>query len=128
MKTYFASLLILALTITSCQKETTPAVIAAAQVKTYQIEMVVYAMSSDVTIKYTQPDGEKLPIVTVTSKRKVNRFEFEAKSKMNLTIEAFNTNPAKDEIIIELFVDGKFTKSTSVNAIGAIAQLSYSLN
>lgn len=128
MKTSFAALIILVLSITSCQKETMPTLPnTPATITKYQVEMVVYAMSSDATIKYTQPDGEKLPINTVLANRQVTRLTFEAQSNMNLSIDAYNTTPSKEEIIIELFIDGKFMKSTSVNSIGAIASMTYFL-
>lgn len=126
---FILSLSIVTLSMASCKKEevkpvTTPSstttVVPATQ-RDITVKYVVYAVSGDFKMRALVPVNGKLTEEIYTINRLQQEVEFDFKSGNKFMVEAVNSTPSVDEVIVEIYVDGKLFKSASANAPGAIA-------
>lgn len=110
--------------LTSCQKEETPVVQNPGTVSQRDISVSyhIYAASAKFNATIIYPNGDQLETTTYTGTKMDQTISFDWKSGNKFSIEASNTTPSSDEIIVEILIDGILFKSGNANAPGAIAK------
>lgn len=121
---------------TSCKKEevkpvatpsSTSSTVPAAQ-REITVKYVVYAVSGDFKMNVLVPINGELKQETYIINRLTQEIEFDFKSGNKFMVEAINTNPSTDEVIVEIYIDGKLSKSASANTPNTYAKVEKYVN
>ncbi|MFZ5553016.1 MAG: hypothetical protein ACOZCO_07865 [Bacteroidota bacterium] len=122
----YSALILMAVAFTSCQKEEAPVVPATgsstATPREITLDYHIYAASGKYNATLIAPNGDHFEITPISGNRIDQTFSFQSTSGNFFSVEASNSTPSSDEIVVEILVDGVLFKSGSANAPGAVAK------
>jgi hypothetical protein len=114
----FLSLVVLSFSFVSCEKEKiAPVVNHNHPAKTVSVEYRITSLTGDITVNYLAPCQGLTglnPVETQINKT-THTITFDCYTGTFLSIEAWNNDYSKNEIILEIFVDGEIFQTGTLN-------------